>query len=358
MQLSYRSKVVLTGFLILIIGMMLIMLSESFVRLRQWIKHGGVIEDILAIESSSGLRIPMPNKVQGAIRINSIGFRSPELVNPKPYSVVRLAFLGESTTFCSEVSSNEATWPHLVWEKLQAIKPSVKFDFINAAVPGYSVNSSLRNLQYRVKPLQPDIIVIYHGNNDLSLDTRALAIEQDIYQGSDKEQSWLSKHSKLWFLVEKNLKIKQVQKEVSHKAKLDFDSKQLSRSFKQRLKKLVRESQEAANLVAIATFSYKIRREQTREGQVKAANSALYYMPYMSIEGLLDGYEEYNRVIREIARETDVLLIEGETDIPGNDTYFVDSIHFTDAGSKLMAKRISDALLNSNDFKRIIQSKK
>src|SRR4030067_1328354 len=105
MQLSYRSKVVLTGFLISIFGMMLIILSESFVRLRQWIKHGGVIEDILTIESSSGLRIPMPNKVQGAIRINSIGFRSPELVNPKPYSVVRLAFLGESTPFRSEVSS-------------------------------------------------------------------------------------------------------------------------------------------------------------------------------------------------------------------------------------------------------------
>ena len=40
----------------------------------------------------------------------------------------------------------------------------------------------------------------------------------------------------------------------------------------------------------------------------------------MSVEGLLQGYEEYNRVIWKVARETDAVLIEGELEIPGGTT--------------------------------------
>lgn len=359
MALHHRSKIVLSFFLVLIIIMMLMAMSEGIVRLRQWMKCGfsSTIQGIYHLDPSLGLRVPMPNTNQGNIRINHMGFRGPELVNPKPDSLVRLAFLGASTTFCAEVNSNETTWPHLVWKRLQEAKPDTQFDYVNAAVPGYTVDSSLKNLKYRVTPLNPNIIVIYHATNDLAKDSRRLATEQGIFRSSVEKQSWLSKYSLLWFLVEKNLKIRQIQKEAYTQHRLEFDPKQLSSGFRERLINLVRESQKVAELVAIATFSHKLRHEQTFKEQLKTANTALYYMPYMSIEGLLSGYEEYNRVIREVTKETGVLLIEKEMSIPGDDAHFNDSVHFKDAGSKLMAKRVSDALLGSNAFEAIVQTK-
>ena len=56
-------------------------------------------------------------------------------------------------------------------------------------------------------------------------------------------------------------------------------------------------SKSVAPIVALATFSNKFRREQTPEEQIAAANTAIYYMPYMNVEGLLRAFEEYNRVI-------------------------------------------------------------
>ena len=46
---------------------------------------------------------------------------------------------------------------------------------INAGVPGYVVTESLKNLEHRVLPLEPDLVIYYEANNDMAIDTRALA---------------------------------------------------------------------------------------------------------------------------------------------------------------------------------------
>jgi hypothetical protein len=87
--------------------------------------------------------------------------------------------------------------------------------------------------------------------------------------------------------------------------------------------------------------------------RIEAAASALYYMPFMTPRGLVDAYERYNQVIREVTRETGALLIDGETDIPGDPQHFTDSVHFTDAGSRAMATRISGALARSPEVRAV-----
>ena len=359
MATSQRKMAIVTFFMVMIAITTIIAVAEGVVRLRQFLKYGhaGAVQDIYYTDPSMNLRVLIPNLKQSNIQINSIGFRCPELANPKPVSAVRLAFLGGSTTFCAEVSSNEMTWPHLVWKQIQEAKPDIQFDYVNVATPGYTLLSSLKCLRYRLKPLEPDIIVIYHATNDLCKDSRELAIKQGIISQDDIDdrESWLSSYSLLWLILEKNFKIMKIQKEIDTQPKLEFDPESLSKNFRERLTALVTESRKTAKLVALATFSCRIRHEQTSEEQLKAANTALYYMPYMSMEGMLKGYEEYNRIIREVASETGALLIEKEMSIPADDLHFNDSVHFKDPGSRLMAKRISDALLNSADLISVVQ---
>jgi len=57
-------------------------------------------------------------------------------------------------------------------------------------------------------------------------------------------------------------------------------------------------------------------------------------MPYMTTEGLLAGFDEYN----------------GE--------HFVDSVHFSDKGSRAMARRVVRALSGSERLEKLVGARK
>lgn len=356
-QISVRKRAVFVAIVTLVATVLVGLLAEGAVRLRQRLKHGTAapFEESFAIDAASGLRVPLAAKSPKHIFINSLGFRSPELVVPKPPGTVRVAFLGASTTFCGEVSSNEATWPYVVWRALHEAHPDVQLDYVNAAVPGYSVNSSLRNLEYRVKPLHPDVIVLYEGFNDLSYDTAALALRHGLTAGRADEESWLERHSVLWFLVAKNVRIWRRQADAERKVgKLEFDAGEASKTFEARLSNLVRASQQVAPVVALVTLAPRMRPSLSPNEQRRAAVTALYYMPYMTIDGILQGYAEYNRAIRRVAADRGTLLIETEAAIPADAAYYTDSIHFTDTGSRAMAHHVSRTLLASPRYEALM----
>ena len=336
--------------------LLVFLIAEGAVRIRQYVKYGSARGALFktAIDSRTGLPVPIANQVTGTIRINSLGFRGPEILQPKPADDIRLAFLGASTNFCAENSSNAATWPDLVWRSFQQSDPDLKWDYINAGVPGYTVEQSLKDFRERVAPLQPDVIIIYHSTNDLSWDTRELARQKLLFSGKVDGYGWLAQYSVLIRLIELNTQVRQRQQlAMSGKARLTYDPVALSVGFHQHLGELVRAAQQFSPVVAVATFSIKLRREQSPQEQLHSAESSLYYMPYMSIKGLLDGFDQYNRVIRDVALETGAVLIDGENDIPGDDVHFNDSVHFKDPGSAAMARRVESALRVAPVFQRL-----
>ena len=69
-------------------------------------------------------------------------------------------------------------------------------------------------------------------------------------------------------------------------------------------------------------------------------------------------FDRYNRIIAEVASETGAVLIGGEVMIPGDGEHFNDSVHFKDAGSRIMAQRVSEALLNIPGFRYIADEKR
>ena len=346
-----RQHSFLLGAVVLITSVALFGAAELAVRVRQHIKFGSLlrIEDTYTVDAKSGLRIPVPGGSFGGIRINSLGFRGPELKVPKPASTVRIAFLGSSTTYCAEVSSNENAWPHLVAQALHAHWSGSTVDYVNAGVPGYSVASSLQNLKSRVAPLDPDIIVIYEGHNDLSGNSFHLALKQGLVTGQTEQNlSWPARYSLLWYLVQKNLRIVSQQRTArATEAKLRFNKEDLTAPFYHDLTTLVDASKTVTPQVVLVTFSTQLRASQAAEEQTRAAVSSLYYMPYMSVDGLLEAYASYNEVLARVAQETGSILIGGENFIPGDAKHFVDSIHFTDLGSRAMADRVVRGLLDS-----------
>lgn len=341
-QAFILAAVCLIGFVVLYA------VAEIGVRVRHYIKYGGLwgVEDTYIVDPKSGLRIPKPIGHFGAITINSRGFRGPEIAMPKPAGTVRIAFLGASTTYCAEVSSNDAVWPQLVTAGLQQHWPNVTFDFINAGVPGYTASTSLKNLRTRVAPLDPDIIVIYHGTNDLSANSFDLAKREGVVtERSEQKLSTFSHYSLLWYLLEKNLMVVANQAQSDKvTGKITYDEAALTKPFEADLRALVAASQKTAQRVYIATFATQMRKGQPADRLKQAAVTSLFYMPYMTLENLLAGFAAYNRVIDQVAADSGAVLIGGEDTIPGDPAHFADSVHFTDAGSRIMARRVLDAM--------------
>lgn len=109
---------------------------------------------------------PTPNfEIDGRKDHNSLGFRGAEIALQKPPGQFRIACLGGSTTYTLS-PSYEGAYPQLLEGLLRSPEHDVRV--INAGAHGYSSFESLINLELRVLDLDPDLVIIYHGVNDVS----------------------------------------------------------------------------------------------------------------------------------------------------------------------------------------------
>ena len=97
---------------------------------------------------------------------NSLGFRGEEIVLPKPTSEYRIVCIGGSTTYTNGVGDYKKTYPYLMGQKLRDMGYT-NVNVVNAGVGNADTWYSLINLEFRVLDLDPDMVIIYHGDNDI-----------------------------------------------------------------------------------------------------------------------------------------------------------------------------------------------
>jgi lysophospholipase L1-like esterase len=334
----------------------LLALVELAMRARQYVKHGtfGAMHQFVR-DPESGLEVQPPGRVTANFTINEKSFRGPLPETPKPPGRLRLAFLGGSTTFCAEATSEETTWPARVAAAVALQLPHGAVDYVNAGTGGYRLEQLLTNLEKRVAPLDPDVIFIYEATNDLTKDTRDVAVAQGVYSGHADEDSWLSSLSLTWYLIEKNLLLSSRQKEATQPGGVvHFEPRELSRNFRVALGTLVEAAQARSKLVVLLTFSTQARRGQEPARLFEACNTSFYYMPYMTPELLLDGFDEYNRVIREVAADKGALLLDVALAVPGDKEHFNDSVHLKDKGCAVFAQAVVAGLRASPQWRELV----
>ena len=199
------------------------------------------------------------------------------------------------------------------------------------------------------------MIVIYHGTNDLTNDTRTLATAEGLFDPEVKETDAIGEFWLSWYLLKKNVLFRARQDGAQEQKRLEWDPETASRYFADRLRRLIREAKSVAPVVCVVTFSQRLRPEQTPEEQLESCSSSLYYMPFLDVPGLMAGFREYNRVIREVAKETGVILVEDENRIPGDAEHFNDSVHMTDAGLAIQAERIFEVLSEAPAYRTFVE---
>ncbi len=100
-----------------------------------------------------------------SIRTNSLGLRSPELIQPKPVDLFRIVVLGDSVTFGWGVRGEDTYVSHLAG-LLAALHPGQRYEVVNAGVSGYGTWQEALWLQEQAAALQPDLIIVQVHLND------------------------------------------------------------------------------------------------------------------------------------------------------------------------------------------------
>lgn len=110
--------------------------------------------------------VATPSWVNRENRHNTLGFRGAEITREKPPDELRIACLGGSTTYTTAVRDHTKSYPAVLERELHELGyPEVRV--LNAGLHAWTSFESLINLELRVLELEPDIVVVYHGLNDV-----------------------------------------------------------------------------------------------------------------------------------------------------------------------------------------------
>jgi len=185
-QVSYKKQFVLGILLLIVIFSVIegiarifefydpqcdVMRNELFKNENPFLKYQicqSWLERTQAYDPEVGIVSLEPNQHSPAININSYGFRGPEITMEKPDDVYRIFVVGGSTTFNVRAPSDEHTIPGYLDYELNNLQTQKIIQVINAGIPGMNSNGELLLIKNKIVNFEPDLIIIYDGNNDLN----------------------------------------------------------------------------------------------------------------------------------------------------------------------------------------------
>lgn len=282
------------------------------------------------------------------IQINKYGFRGDNFNIPKKPNTFRIFAIGESSTFgWKGVNSHELAWPAQLEKRLQAAYPNQTIEIINAGVPGYTSVEQRVNYMLRISQLEPDALLIYHGNNDIdwswapNIKTN-LIYEREVIAPADT--SALNKVLELSYVyMEIRYMITQLSNATTSNQKNDEPDFTAIQMLKNNLRGLMNDSSRDGVKVAIATFAHALD-EQGKPGEFSDNERELgvpsigRWFQYLSIQGARKSYPAYNAMVRQLAKEENILLNDLTDKIPKTPEYHTDWCHLTAKGHEAIAE--------------------
>jgi lysophospholipase L1-like esterase len=291
---------------------------------------------------------PTPNYRKGQTYHNSLGYRNDDFSSEKPDGVYRIVALGGSSTYDVRIADNAATFAAQLEKLLREDYGYMNVEVINAGVPGYNSWEILVNLEFRVLDLDPDLVIIYEGVNDV----HARLVEPSAYRGDDwgRRQAWrvppvgFWEHSTLLRILSRSMNItRQVSVDdfVSSNTYLSwpfenrlledhFDPAEILEEnppiyFRRNLENMIAVSKEHGMDIMFSTWAY-----------------SPYLKDYASEDYYQQGFNENNDVVREVATNQHIPLFDFAAVMPQDAKYWADGRHSNEAGALLKASLFAE----------------
>ncbi|WP_419189748.1 SGNH/GDSL hydrolase family protein [Stieleria marina] len=261
----------------------------------------------------------------GILGHNSLGCYGPEFSKEKPAEKTRVLCLGDSCTHFGPIS-----YPDILRATLEKTAPG-EYEVINAGVIGYTSYQGKTLLESVASDWSPDIVTVYFGWNDHWL---SVGVEDKNQHGGQASPVTDTLGGLRLFQVARMLKSNQ----------RDASSKQFRVSLTDYEKNLRSISDwcrsnnaQPCYLTAPHAFDLGIPPYLVQSGEITDEAS------------LIPLHQSYNEVVRKVAKESSVPLIDLAVEMQTMDKqklFIEDHIHLSESGRVHVARRIKEVLEN------------
>ncbi|MEA1996136.1 MAG: SGNH/GDSL hydrolase family protein [Gemmatimonadota bacterium] len=273
---------------------------------------------------------PTPDYQKGSTFHNSLGYRNREFPIKKPEGTCRIAVLGGSTTYETGVEDNSRIFT-VQLESVLNRDYGCRVEVINAGASGYTSWETLLNLVFRVLDLEPDLVIIYQGFNDVYV--RLMKPGAYLADNSGYRKQWTPPPVPVW---EHSCMLRIISRRLglTNPTALYFFVKRMENRSDDWLDALERNPpvyfrRNLNNIVALA-----------RANDVRIMLSTFAHTPLYATytaPAYLKGLEEHNEIIARVAEEKEIPLFDFASVMPSDSVYWTDGIHHSEQGARLKA---------------------
>jgi lysophospholipase L1-like esterase len=283
------------------------------------------------------------------LRTDNNGFIIPSKIYDDPD--LALVFLGGSTTECLYLEE-ENRFPYLVGRLIQK-DLGLKINSYNSARSGNNTLHSIDILLNKIIPIEPDVIIMMHNINDISI-----LLHEKTYWNKNIHRSPLvevpeAKNFREFFKTIKNLIIPYLyiyfgdmikpldEFEACRGEKIIIDKEKLNKEFTTNLEVFISICR-AKNMIPVLMTMQSRFKDNPDPFILNAMKtmeaSGISYKEFKSI------FDMFNQSIRQLGELRNVSIIDLAKIVPQEKEYIYDEVHFNDNGSKFGATIIKDAL--------------
>jgi lysophospholipase L1-like esterase len=338
---------------------------ELACRIEQWFLYDAPVLGMYTYDTALftmdeyGIR-GKPNGAYEKWRLNSFGFRGPEIRRDKSSHRMRVVCVGASETF-GLYESPGAEWPRQLESLLG--NAEVESEVVNAAIAGMSLFQRTLHIQYRLIPFEPDVVLFmleygsYAGMTEQRLKGRqdksvGLPSRTDII-ASLKALRTVSRLKDV-FLPRLPIQIQKGFEQLERGAKLRLKENELGPKFR--------------SIAHVAPFEVDVfRRDLERLYAVSSAagvrlvllspamwfterNFDMTYLswPYLDESWWKEAQSVLSATARNFANERHLPYIDLSEAVRGHEAeWMMDMLHFNDSGAKQVALRVADQVMKN-----------
>jgi hypothetical protein len=270
-----------------------------------------------------------------------------------------LAFMGGSTTYLAEVQPKDR-FHYLVGISLEK-RLNIKVKSLNAGVPGADTSHTINTLYNKVLHQKPDYILIMHAVNDLN---RLLVFDEYWNSKSFRHHVELKyslgnslRYFKNRYFPHTYLAIRPFLSNFSPWGEIADEWKTHRENFlifdEALILKQFRSAQLTAVTMAKSWGATPILLIQPNLFKNLSSSDAPFQKEFvedlkknwdLSFEQYQIIYKKFLQVVRVIAKDSNIPIVDLDQEIPSSPKYFTDIIHINTIGSKMVAQLIANVI--------------
>ena len=325
---------------ILVLSFAFLLLIESVLEVRAYYRGFDTIffGNFQRQNSSAAETLPSLPKPEATLTSNTAAKRSEEI-----------RYWIASSSHAEDIYlSRDLIFPFRLEKLLQ--KPGLLVKVINASHAGMDIEANRADLESRGTAIKPDVVILYQMSTQITKLSKQLLSGK--HPGSSKAKSegqdsskptsppsWISQlyeNTSLYALLKGNIS----NRLTGQRVLADSLGKPADLEFERQVNEFVNTVRQVGAQPVLCTFTTSHTRRQMPNVPNEVTDLLFRYNVYLSLSGWFDTITRFNQILKRVADEQQIRLIDLDSVLSGHSEYFRDFVHFTPEGHEKVAETI------------------